>query len=78
MFRTRLGPIRKILSYARQILVFVKKNQSYIGNIWSLLLEIGSTVRLRFRKSISGHHFQTIGKLASNDFNYHAEVVNSI
>ena len=30
-----------------------------------------STVRLRFRKSISGHNFQTIGKLASNDFDYH-------
>ena len=30
---------------------------------------LGSTVRLRFRKSISGHHFQTIWKLASIDFN---------
>ena len=39
---------------------------------------IRSAVRLRFRKSISGHHFQTIGKLASNDFNHHTEVVNSI
>ena len=39
---------------------------------------IGSTVRLRFRKSIFGHHSQTIGKLASIDFNYHTEVVNSI
>ena len=37
-----------------------------------------STVRLRFRKSISGHNFQTIGKLPSIDFNYHTEVVNSI
>jgi hypothetical protein len=24
------------------------------------------------------NHFQTIGKLASNDFNHHTEVVNSI
>ena len=39
---------------------------------------VRSTVRLRFRKSISGHHSQTIGKLASIDFNYHTEVVNSI
>ena len=45
----------------------------YIANC-----RLGSTVRLRFRKSISGHHFQTIGKLASNDFNYHTEVANSI
>ena len=32
---------------------------------------VQSTVRLRFRKSISGHHFQTIGKLAKTDFQYH-------
>ena len=42
------------------------------------LKALRSTVRLRFRKSISWHHSQTIGKLASNDFNYHTEDVNSI
>ena len=30
-----------------------------------------STVRLRFRKSIAGHHFQNTRKLANNDFQYH-------
>ena len=39
---------------------------------------VGSTVRLRFRKSIFGHQFQTIRKLPSNEFNFHTEVVNSI
>ena len=39
---------------------------------------LGSTVRLRFRKSIFGQQFQTIRKLPSNEFNLHAEVVNSI
>ena len=34
---------------------------------------VGNTVRLRFSKSISGHHFQTIGQLANNDFQYHRE-----
>ena len=34
------------------------------------LIDIRSTVRLRFRKSIYGHHFQTIGRLASNDFDF--------
>ena len=30
--------------------------------------KVRSTVRLRFRKNIFGHHFQTIRKLAKNDF----------
>ena len=30
---------------------------------------------LRFRKSISGHHFQTRRKLANNDFQYPREVI---
>ena len=34
---------------------------------------VASTVRLRFRKSISGHYFQTIRKLANNDFQYYRE-----
>ena len=34
--------------------------------------DIWSTVRLSFRKSISEHNFQTIGKLASNAFDYHS------
>ena len=42
----------------------------------STLEVVGSIVRLRFRKSISGHHFQTIGKLVSDDFDYHTKVVN--
>ena len=42
------------------------------------LIALGSTVRLRFQKSIFGHHSQTIGKSASIDFNYHTEVVDSI
>ena len=33
------------------------------------LLFIQITVRLRFRNSICGHYFQTIGKLATIDFN---------
>ena len=37
-----------------------------------------STVRLRFRKSISGHNFQTIRKLDNNDFQHHREVIYSI
>ena len=59
--------------------------QKGIWNLMSLTnnltqkLRIGSTVRLRFIKSTSGYHFQTIGKLDSNDFNYHTtEVFNSI
>ena len=35
---------------------------------------IWSTVRLRFRKSISGHHFQTIRKFANNGFQYQRDV----
>ena len=35
---------------------------------------LGSNVRLRFRKSISGHHYQTIRKFANNGFQYHREV----
>ena len=47
----------------------------YAEKVWMLrdstVSVLRSTVRLRYRKSISGHHFQTIGKIASNDFNYH-------
>ena len=39
---------------------------------------IWSTVRLRFRKSISGHHFQTIRKLANTDFQYRRGIIYSI
>ena len=31
---------------------------------------------MRFRKSITGHNFQTIIKLAKTDFRYHREVIN--
>ena len=34
-------------------------------------MNLQSTVRLRVRKSISVHHFQTIGELANTDFQYH-------
>ena len=37
-----------------------------------------STVRLRFRKSILRHNFQTIRKLANKDFQYHREVIYSV
>ena len=40
--------------------------------------EVRSTVRLRFRKSVSGHHFQTIRKLANTDLQYHRGVMYSI
>ena len=40
--------------------------------------DLRSTVRLRCRKSISGHHFQTIGKKICNYFHYHTLVVNNI
>ena len=49
----------------------------FLGHFWFSVVTLGSNVRLRFRKSISGHHFQTIGKLASNDFDYHTQAVNS-
>ena len=39
---------------------------------------IRSTVMLRFRKSISGHNFQTIRKLGNTDFQYHRVVIYSI
>ena len=35
--------------------------------------QLRSLVKLRFRKSISGNHFQTIGKLANYDFRCHKE-----
>ena len=37
-----------------------------------------STVRLRFRKSIAGHHFQNTRKLANNDFQYHRDIIYSV
>ena len=39
-------------------------------------MEVWSNVRLRFRKSMSGHHFQTIRKLANPD--YHRGVIYTI
>ena len=45
----------------------------YTNTVGTLLR---STVRLRFRKSISGHHFQTNGKLASIDFGGHPPSAN--
>ena len=50
-----------------------KKNNKTSKN-----LDVRSTVRLRFRKSISRHHFQTIRKLANTDFQYHRGVIYSI
>ena len=38
---------------------------------------LGSTVRLRLRKSISGFYFQTIRKLFNNDFQYHSKGIYS-
>ena len=46
------------------------------NDIWSR--QVWSTVRLKFSKSISGHHFQKIRSLAKNDFRYHREVINNI
>ena len=37
-----------------------------------------SIVRLRYRKSISGHNFQTIRKLANTEFQYHIGVIYRI
>ena len=34
--------------------------------------------QVEVQESISGYHFQTIGKLANNDFEYHIEVIYSI
>ena len=53
-----------------QLCKFVFDNPQFSG--------IRSTVRLRFRKCISGHHFHTIRKLANNDFQYHKEVIYNI
>ena len=39
---------------------------------------IQSTVRLTFRKRISGHNFLTMIKPAYNDFQYHREVIYDI
>ena len=44
----------------------------------SLHISLGSTVRLRFRKSISGHHFQNTRKFANNDFQYHRDVIYTV
>ena len=38
----------------------------------------GSTVRLRTRKSISGHHFQNSRKLDNKDLQYHRDVIYSV
>ena len=51
-----------------KIFLVIQPFLKFFGCIWS-------TVRLRFRKSISGHNFQTIRKLANNDFQYHREVI---
>ena len=40
-----------------------------------LELDIQSTVMLRFRKSISGHHLQNTRNFANNDFQYHRDVI---
>ena len=34
--------------------------------------------QVEVQKEYFRHNFQSIGKLASNEFNFHAEVVNSI
>ena len=34
--------------------------------------------QVEVQKEYFGHHFQTIRKLLSNEFNFHTEVVNSI
>ena len=61
---------------ALQLLI---ENQVFIViDVIDIINRVQSTVRLRIRKNISGHHFQTIGKLASNDFSYHTDVFNSI
>ena len=44
----------------------------------SALLELGSTGRLRFRRSISGHHFQTTRNLANKDLQHYKEIIYSI
>ena len=49
----------------------IRETKHLSNNADSSTDAIGSTVRFRCRKSISGHNFQTIGKIASNDFNYH-------
>ena len=42
------------------------------------LEKISSTVRLRFRKSISRHKFQNTRKFDNNDFQYYRDVIYSI
>ena len=44
----------------------LKRKVEYVAP--NFFVSLWSTVRLRFRKSISGHNFQTIGKLAKTDF----------
>ena len=57
----------------------VRQNQNLLRKpLLNIKSCIGNTVRLRFRKSISGHHFQTIRKLANNDFQYHRGFIHSI
>ena len=48
-----------------------------IFNAWTWKT-IWSTVRLRFRKSISGHNFQNTRIYAKNDFKYHRDVIDSV
>ena len=40
--------------------------------------QLGSTVRLRLRISISGNNFQNTRIFANNDFQYPRDVINSV
>ena len=51
---------------------------SFQASYLSKLEGVGSTVSLRFRKSIAGHHFQNTRKLANNDFQYHRDIIYSV
>ena len=63
---------RKYFSIGENFLPLVFKIIIW-GCFENWVLQIWSTVRLRFRKRISGHNFQTIRKLANNDFQYNSQ-----
>ena len=61
-----------LISFRGNLFIYdLDKPHDYQPYIWS-------TVRVRFRKCISGYHYQTIRKLANTDFQYHRGVIYSI
>ena len=72
--RNRIG--EKIILLEKKNILSGKKNGNVPNSTCSeSSRRVWSTVRLRFRKSISENHFQTIKKISYDDFQYHREVI---